>query len=778
MSDLNQNPKSFFLSPKTSLKKTLVLDLDETLVHSQFLPFPIQSDVILKIDIENQLHDIHVLIRPGVSTFLQRLSKFYEIVIFTASVSKYAATLLDIIDKDNICSFRLYREHCTMKGITYVKDLNKLGRNLKDVIIVDNSPLSYSFNKENGIPILTWFNDKNDRELLKLLPILEFLSCVNDVRDYIKNIVINNTISYENVINIINNYSKINNDSECKKYINEIICNLSPSNYRSNITNVNIIETDKICNNEEKNNGYINITISNNEINNYLYFSPIYTINNNIKNSNLNNNAIDNLDIIINNEYDMTQILRNNQKEIKIKESTLNSKINKTKSKDVFNKIKNKGKSKIKRNDNKMKQIKFISKNNIQKNIKINNIINKTINNVLKTNSNDSKDYTLDSNILDLKTIISSTKRNQTKNFRLPKTPEIEQILYNTNNNKIINYIILKRIGFKTGRGNWNNNEGNKNKKGKNYYRNSINRLKHKIELNINHEKHKSFNHTDLNFDSNLFSLKKNNIVTNNIFHETNLNNLSKNSSHSKNKFSNTLTINSFKNKKLNMNYSKNSFHKKAVSSQIKIIGITEIANKNKVKKLNNYNLQINTSNSIRNNRIKKTNTINKTICDRNFRDISLKKYYNMNSNASKKNNLLNIKKKIFNPIYSNKIKKFPTNIKDFSDYNNTIRHKKTLSFNGDIFPLHKLNRTSSSSLSKRIKKNKSNNMDNMNILKKRYKNKKPAKKIKINLNDLQKNKINKIKKIKEVKFINISDNSNYKTNKFDLIDNIIFDHS
>ena len=144
------------------------------------------------------------------------------------------------------------------------------------------------------------------------------------------------------------------------------------------------------------------------------------------------------------------------------------------------------------------------------------------------------------------------------------------------------------------------------------------------------------------------------------------------------------------------MNYSKNSFHKKAVSSQIKIIGITEIANKNKVKKLNNYNLQINTSNSIRNNRIKKTNTINKTICDRNFRDNSLKKYYNMNSNASKKNNLLNIKKKIFNPIYSNKIKKFPTNIKDFSDYNNTIRHKKTLSFNGDIFPLHKLNRTSS----------------------------------------------------------------------------------
>ena len=77
-----------------------------------------------------------------------------------------------------------------------------------------------------------------------------------------------------------------------------------------------------------------------------------------------------------------------------------------------------------------------------------------------------------------------------------------------------------------------------------------------------------------------------------------------------------------------------------------------------------------------------------------------------------------------FNPIFTNKIKKFVTNIKDFTDSSNTLRHKKTLSFNGDIFPLHKLNRTSSSSLSKTIKKNKSNNMDNMNILKKRYKNK------------------------------------------------------
>ena len=161
MSKIDLAKENFYLPPKTSSKKTLVLDLDETLVHSQFIPYSIKSDLILKIDIENKIHDIHVLIRPGVQNFLKKLEKLYEIVIFTASVSKYADPLLDIIDKNNYCSHRLFREHCSMMGITYIKDLKKLGRDLKDVVIVDNSPLSYSFNKENGIPILAWFNDKN-----------------------------------------------------------------------------------------------------------------------------------------------------------------------------------------------------------------------------------------------------------------------------------------------------------------------------------------------------------------------------------------------------------------------------------------------------------------------------------------------------------------------------------------------------------------------------------------------------------------------------------------
>ena len=145
-------------------KKTLVLDLDETLVHSSFIPFE-KSDIILKIDFENVLYNIHVLIRPEAENFIIEMSKYFEIVIFTASLSKYASPLLDILDKEGNCSFRLFRDHCTFVNGIFIKDLKRLNRNLKDVIIVDNSPFAYIFDSNNGLPIKSWFNDKKDKEL-------------------------------------------------------------------------------------------------------------------------------------------------------------------------------------------------------------------------------------------------------------------------------------------------------------------------------------------------------------------------------------------------------------------------------------------------------------------------------------------------------------------------------------------------------------------------------------------------------------------------------------
>lgn len=116
--------------PHSKGKKTLALDLDETLVHSSFKPppLPMKPDIILPVEIEGQVCKVFVLVRPGTEFFLQRLSKVYELVIYTASLSKYADPLVDILDARGLIDSRLFREHCTSIQGVYVKDMSLLGR--------------------------------------------------------------------------------------------------------------------------------------------------------------------------------------------------------------------------------------------------------------------------------------------------------------------------------------------------------------------------------------------------------------------------------------------------------------------------------------------------------------------------------------------------------------------------------------------------------------------------------------------------------------------------
>ena len=85
--------------PEFFNKKILILDLDETLVHSSFEPFP-KNDIVLNVNFEGIFYKIYVLVRPGVEEFIKNISKYYELVVFTASLSKYALPLLYILDKD------------------------------------------------------------------------------------------------------------------------------------------------------------------------------------------------------------------------------------------------------------------------------------------------------------------------------------------------------------------------------------------------------------------------------------------------------------------------------------------------------------------------------------------------------------------------------------------------------------------------------------------------------------------------------------------------------
>ncbi|ORY45566.1 NIF-domain-containing protein [Rhizoclosmatium globosum] len=167
--------------PEDVGKKCLVLDLDETLVHSSFKPVP-NADFVIPIDIEGTFHNVYVLKRPHVDSFLENLGKEFEVVVFTASMSNYANPVLDLLDRSKVIKHRLFREHCVYYNGAYVKDLSMLGRPLTDCIIVDNAAYSYAFQPENAVPCQSWYNDMEDDELLELQPFMMGLKTIPDVR--------------------------------------------------------------------------------------------------------------------------------------------------------------------------------------------------------------------------------------------------------------------------------------------------------------------------------------------------------------------------------------------------------------------------------------------------------------------------------------------------------------------------------------------------------------------------------------------------------------------
>lgn len=291
-------------------KKTLILDLDETLVHSSFKPINYNNifhkpDIFLTINFRNNNHNVYVLKRPYVHEFLKEMNKFYNIVIFTASIKEYANPLLDTLDTEKVIKKRLFREDCCIgPNGKYVKDLKILNMNLKDLILVDNNPISYSYNKCNGVPIQTWHFDKTDQELIKLIPVLQFLADVNDVRNYIPKLVENDEIDFSKINYLINELNNENQQNKQKpraksqtKYMNSKRQNNRNTNNgfnnnlkKNNINNLNIntkqrqiFEETKVNLGKNKNNQRI-CDMNNQNINNHN-IRPIKQTNNN-KNSN------------------------------------------------------------------------------------------------------------------------------------------------------------------------------------------------------------------------------------------------------------------------------------------------------------------------------------------------------------------------------------------------------------------------------------------------------------------------------------------------------------
>ena len=164
----------FLPSINQKYKYTLVLDIDETLIHFFFT------------DIDGMF-----FIRPYCFEFLEELNDLYEIITFSLGTQDYTDPILNIIDKENkIIKYRLCRHHC-LNGMNCIyKDLNLIGRDLSKVIFIDNLEEILKMNPYNGILIKTWVSDINDLELKDLSKILKDIVTlkVNDVRPLIRKI--------------------------------------------------------------------------------------------------------------------------------------------------------------------------------------------------------------------------------------------------------------------------------------------------------------------------------------------------------------------------------------------------------------------------------------------------------------------------------------------------------------------------------------------------------------------------------------------------------------
>ena len=158
-----------YLQYKTTKPYTLILDLDETLVSFQ-----------IKSKKEGTLRA-----RPFLFAFLEEMGHYYELVVWTSATEAYANSLIDAIEYDKqYFDFILFREHAIIIGDEFVKDLNRVGRGLDKIIIVDDMPQNFRLQKQNGITIKPFFGDDyKDTALYDLLPILKHIAEEgNDVR--------------------------------------------------------------------------------------------------------------------------------------------------------------------------------------------------------------------------------------------------------------------------------------------------------------------------------------------------------------------------------------------------------------------------------------------------------------------------------------------------------------------------------------------------------------------------------------------------------------------
>lgn len=181
--------EAVYLQNSYSRTKTLLLDMDETLIHSEEFKQGVSYNLVVKIPgcPPGANNKIGVFVRPFCKEFLSILKKNFELVIFTAARQDYADQVLNALDPHNeFFSARLYRQNCSKVGGTYVKDFRVIkNRNPRDMILVDNLVYSFAADMPNGIPIKPFMRGGEDCELEYLAGKLKDLKSFMDVEVFL-----------------------------------------------------------------------------------------------------------------------------------------------------------------------------------------------------------------------------------------------------------------------------------------------------------------------------------------------------------------------------------------------------------------------------------------------------------------------------------------------------------------------------------------------------------------------------------------------------------------
>ena len=220
----NKNKNIYSLNKKIEItleenipkEKILVIDLDETLIHTSFKKIS-NSELRIKFNPElsnKKFIEAYIRIRPGVTEFLSQLSNYYDLYIYSSSSKNYLNRIIKYVDKKNLIKKCYCRDDCityvenTGQDFNepdviykYVKDLTIINKDLRNIVFIDNDITNFTLQERNGIPIKSFYDDYDDIELYKLIPILKNLSGFHDVRIEIEKFVKNRTFNWSKTIN-------------------------------------------------------------------------------------------------------------------------------------------------------------------------------------------------------------------------------------------------------------------------------------------------------------------------------------------------------------------------------------------------------------------------------------------------------------------------------------------------------------------------------------------------------------------------------------------------